>query len=193
MAALFAAGLAFLVGHPKHEAPAPPEPQPMLQNPTPLPVILPSELEKVRRSLSDADPAVRWAAIELLYTLKDPSVLEIIEKTVGEDSDGDIRLKGVQLLRSGGTSLTLPALLKGLRDVETPVRLASLQALGDLGDPAAIPAVTDLLKDTEPEVRVEALHTLGRFQERRKKEFQVLADRLRRDYEAAVRRKREQS
>lgn len=193
MAALFVAGTVFLLSHPKHEAPATPEPQPMLENPAPLPVIQPQELEKVRRSLSDADPSVRWAAIELLYTLKDPSVIELIEKTVESDSDGDIRLKGVQLLRSGGTSLTLPALLKGLKDIEKPVRLASLQAIGDLGDPAAIPAVTDLLKDIEPEVRVEALHTLGRFQERRKKDFQILADRLRRDYEAAVRRKRGQN
>ena len=43
--------------------------------------------------------------------------------------------------------------------------------------------------DMEPEVRVEALHTLGRFQERRKVEFQALADKLRLDYEAALRRK----
>jgi len=67
-------------------------------------------------------------------------------------------------------------------------RIASLQALGDIGDPSVAVWVTALLRDTEPTVRIEALRTLGRFQDKRKAEFKILAEKLRADYEDAVRR-----
>ena len=58
---------------------------------------------------------------------------------------------------------------------------------------SSVPAIVEAAqKDYEPEVRVAALRTLGRFQERRQKEYDALAIRLRRQYEIAVARARAQ-
>jgi HEAT repeat protein len=187
---VFGAALAFLIWDRKHEAQeavAPPPP-PAISIPAPKPVFSEEELRKVRRSLQDADADVRWTAAQLLYNIRDPQAVKLLEGLLAQDPDPELRMKVVRLLRDRDDSARLSVLVASLRDTEKNVRIASLQALGDIGDPSVVTWVTALLKDAEPEVRIEALKTLAKFQEKRKEEFDLLAQKLKRDYEAAVRR-----
>lgn len=172
-------------------APAPTAPAAPVQPEEPLPFLTEAQLKAVRASTKDPDSAVRWSATELLYTLKDPASADILEKVIAGDADAEVRMKAVKLLESGGSSKQLPGLIKALDDADTDVRLASLKAIGAIADPAAAPRVAALLKDPDSDIRSEALRTLGKFQEKRMKDFQDLTDELRRQYEAAVKKARE--
>lgn len=186
---IFLAAGSFLVWdhlHPERPPVAPPPPPAIVQQPGP--VFSEDEIKKVRVSLRDADPDVRWAAIQLLFNIRDPQLGPSLERMLAEDPDPEVRMKVVSLFKGREDLSRLGALVRGLGDVDPMVRTASLQALGDIGDPSVAVWVTALLKDVEPSVRIEALRTLGRFQDKRKAEFKALADKLRDDYEEAVRR-----
>lgn len=184
----FGAGafLVFDLRRGERQPPAPPPPPAIMQEPGP--VFSDSEIKKVRMSLQDADPSVRWAAAQLLFNIRDPQLGPILEKMLGEDPDPEVRMKVVGLFKGREDLSRLGALVRGLADTDPQVRMASLKALGDIGDPSVAVWVTALLKDAEPDVRIEALRTLGRFQDKRKADFKLLADKLRADYEEAVRR-----
>jgi len=186
---IFLGAGAFLVYdhlHPEKPPEAPPPPPAIAQQAGP--VFAEDEIKKVRLSLQDADPSVRWAAIQLLFNIRDPQLGPILEKMLAEDPDPEVRMKVVGLFKGREDLSRLGALVRGLADTDPSVRIASLQALGDIGDPSVAVWVTALLKDAEPDVRIEALKTLGRFQDKRKADFKALADKLRADYEEAVRR-----
>lgn len=185
---IFLGAASFLVWdhlNPAREVLAPAPPPPILQ--IPGPVFAEEEIKKVRMSLQDADPTVRWAAIQLLFNIRDPQLGPSLERMLTEDPDPEVRMKVVSLFKGREDVSRLGALVRGLNDTDSMVRIASLQALGDIGDPSVATWVTALLKDAEPDVRIEALRTLGRFQDKRKAEFKLLADKLRADYEEAVR------
>ncbi len=171
---------------PERPAPAPPPPPAMAQ--APGPVFSEDEIKKVRMSLQDADPAVRWTAIQLLFNIRDPQLGPSLEKMLTDDPDPEVRMKVVGMFRGQENLSRLGALVRSLNDSDPQVRIASLQALGDIGDPSVAVWVTALLKDAEPNVRIEALKTLGRFQDKRKAEFKELSEKLRADYEDAIRR-----
>jgi HEAT repeat protein len=111
----------------------------------------------MRASLQDADPEVRWAAVQLLFNIRDPQVGPLVERMLSEDPDPELRVKIISLYKGREETARLGPLVRGLQDVDMSVRLASLR-------------------------------TLGRFQDKRKEEFKALAEKLRTDYEEAVRR-----
>lgn len=190
MLAVFLSAAGFLVWdrlNPPAPPPAPPPPPPMSAADS-APVFSEAEIQKMRGSLQDADPEVRWAAVQLLFNIRDPQVGPLVERMLTEDPDPEVRVKIISLYKGREESSRLGPLVRGLQDVDMTVRLASLKALGDIGDPSVTVWVVALLRDVEPEVRIEALRTLGRFQDRRKAEFKALAEKLRLDYEEAVRR-----
>jgi HEAT repeat protein len=191
---VFGGALAFLIWERKHaqEQEVAPPPPPAIEIPAPKPVFSEAELRKVRRSLEDADAEVRWTAAQVLYNIRDPQAVKLLEHLLANDPDPDLRMKVVRLLRDREDSARLAALVGSLRDTEKSVRIASLQALGDIGDPSVVTWVTALLKDAEPDVRIEALKTIAKFQEKRKAEFDALAAKLKKDYEEAVRRSQQQ-
>lgn len=172
------------------------EPQPKAASPAeaapaapPQPLLTVEDLKKVKRAMRQAgDPEVRWTALQLLWSFKDPDAFRLMTKAVTQDPDPQLRAKAIKLLSATPDPERVPGLVKALSDSEKDVRLAAVRALGEHGDPATAPWVVEALKDTDPEVKAEALRTLGRFHERRKKEFQELSDRLRHEHEAAVKR-----
>lgn len=172
-------------------APAPnPIPSPTVEHlQEAAPVFSPTEIDNIRQSLLDSDAGVRWAAIELLYNIRDPQLSILLERLISEDPDTEMRIKIVGLMKGREELVRLGGLVKGLRDIDQGVRIASLKALGDIGDPSVSLWVAALLKDTEPEVRVAALRTLGRFHEKRKAQFKALVEKLKQDYENAQRRR----
>lgn len=168
--------------------PLPAEPPAAMAPKDPGPAFSEAEVAKVRQSLTDPDPAVRWAAVQLLYSARDPKLGPLLDKMIADDPDPEVRIKIVGLMKGREDLMRLGGLVKGLQDFDKNVRIASLNALGDIGDPSVVTWVTALLKDPEPDVRIAALQTLGRFQDKRKEEFRALADKLRKDYEEALRR-----
>ena len=190
MLVVFALAAGFLVWDrtARQEVEVAPPPPPIVEIPEPKPVFSEVELAKVRLSLQDADSEVRWTAAQVLYNIRDPQAVKQLERLLAEDPDPELRMKVVRLLRDRDDSARLSALVSSLRDTDMAVRIAALEALGDIGDASVVTWVTALLKDAEPSVRIAALKTLGRFQEKRKAEFQALAEKLKKDYEEAVRR-----
>ena len=152
-----------------------------------------AEIGKIRANTINNDPAVRWSAMEFLYTMRDPAAVAIVQKAVSDDPNPEIRIKAIRLLKDQGDVITMQKFVGQLKDGDTEVRLAALKALGDLGHPAAVPYITECLKDYEPDVRTEALRTLGRIEDKRKNEFNIMAAKLRQDYEEAVKRSREEA
>lgn len=178
------------------DAPAavPPAPPALSSLPAPDSFLAVAEIKRIRGSVSDPDPGVRWAALEFLFNVRDPEAVDRLSKAVAEDPDPALRLKGIELLKraSAVPILKLQGLIKALSDVDPSIRIASLKAIGDVGDAHAAPWVADALKDYDPDVRTQALHTLGQFQDKRKEEFKALAEQLKAQYETAVRKSQEQ-
>ncbi len=164
-------------------------PPPAIAQSDPGPVFSEAELKRIRMSIVDGDPGVRWSAAQLLFSIHDPQLGPILDKMIAEDPDPNVRIKVIGLMKGREALLRLGGLVRALGDTDKGVRLQALKALGDIGDPSVAGWVTALLKDPEPDVRIAALQTLGRFQDKRKQEFRELADKLKRDYEAALRRK----
>jgi HEAT repeat protein len=175
--------------------PPPPPPLESVAKPVkaPRPFLAAEQIIKIRASAQHFDPGVRWTALELLYRLGDPQAIHLLSKAVVSDPDNDVRLKAVRLLSGSLGAAPVHTLVRGLKDFDKDIRMASLEGLAVLGDPAAIPWIMETAqKDYEPEVRAAALRTIGRFQDKRQKEFEALALRLRQQYEAAVERSRRQ-
>jgi HEAT repeat protein len=180
--------LAYSYLHPSQPPPLPAPPPTAVAPRDPGPAFSESEISKVRQSLQDADPAVRLAAVQLLYSIRDPQIGTLLERMIAEDPDAEVRIKIVGLMKGRDEMVRLGGLVKGLSDIDKSVRIASLNALGDIGDPSVVTWVTAALRDPEPDVKIAALQTLGRFQDKRKADFEALAEKLKRDYEEALRR-----
>jgi hypothetical protein len=170
-----------------------PEPEPLPPPPPVMaaePAMVFSEVDaqRIRLSLQDPDPGVRWSAAQLLYSIRDPQLGPLLDKMIAEDPDPDVRMKVVGMMKNREDVMRLGGLVRALGDTDKGVRLQALSSLGDIGDPSVATWVTALLKDPEVEVRVAALQTLGKFQDKRKKEFHALAQKLKSDYEEALRR-----
>src|SRR3989338_876161 len=171
--------------------PAKQTPPPALERTEPAPFLSLGEIKRLRVVAKDPDPNVRWATMELLFMVKDPESIGILQKAVINDPDRDLRIKSIQLLEKKNDLLALAGLIRGILDIDKDVRLAALKSAGAIGDPAATPWVMEALKDIEPEVRGEALLTLGQFQDKRKTQYAEVIARLRAQYEAEVKRQKE--
>ena len=80
--------------------PQPPAPPPMADpSKDAISVFSEREIIKVRQSLQDADPDVRWAAAQLLSIVRDPQLGALLEKLIAEDSDTGLRVKVVGLMK----------------------------------------------------------------------------------------------
>jgi len=169
------------------EPPKPPPPVPAaVAKDEPAPLLSVEDLARVKKSAADPDTNVRWSALQLLFAFHDPDAVALLEKAIAEDPDQELRLKAIRLLSSAKDVDKVPGLVRGLKDTDREVRLASLKALGDVADPAATPWVVEALKDPDSDIKVAALDTLGKFQDKRKKDFKALADKLRKQYEDAI-------
>ncbi|HAM35636.1 MAG TPA: hypothetical protein DEB40_03635 [Elusimicrobia bacterium] len=173
----------------RQKQPPPPPPAPSLDLPV-SPVLTMEQIHQVRASAKDVDAQVRWAAISLLITIKDPEIIELMDKIMAEDPDMEIRRKSAEAMRRVENISVLPPLIRGLGDPEKDVQISCLRAMAEVGDPAAIPWITEELKAVEPEVKIEALRALGHFQDQRRREFAALAEKLQSDYDRAFKRSR---
>lgn len=185
---------------PVPKAALPPKP-PILEetHPVPAPILGPDEIRRVHDAALDTDSNVRWAAIELMYRVHDPQVIPILQNTLKMDTDSTMRRKALNLIQqaaekeTGKKSAAEKDLLVALDDSEKEIRMMALMGLGATGDIRVIPKVTEALNDTDPQVRLQALHTLSQLQEQRNVAFMNLNQKLKLDYEQAVKRAEERA
>lgn len=197
MVCVLAAGAFYLFRARSETKPEIPPPPPILQSPNPAPVLNEAEIQKIRDAARDVDPNVRWAAIELMYRMRDPQVIPILENTLSLDTEPAMRKKALTLLReaaekqSGAKPEVVKDLIAALKDTDRDIRITALLALSETGDARVVGQIAGMLDDSEAEVRLQALHTLSRMHEARAAAYQRLSEQLKTDYEAAVRRAQE--
>ncbi len=114
-------------------------------------------------ALSDEDPRVRLAIIDLLGESSEP---EAIPALVGalRDPEWRVRWQAAEALGKLRNSAAVPDLIEMLADSNKDVRIAVAYALGRIKEPAAIEGLIKLLHDREWRVRwgaAEALWEMG--------------------------------
>jgi len=185
----------YYIYHVKHRPAAPveePLPPPPALDKEPPPILTDTDIGKVRLATQDADPQVRWAAIEFLHRVRDPMAFEMLEKTLAIDTEQVVRRKALDILKGSGKPDVTKDIVKALDDSEKDIRLAALVALGEIGDPKTAPYIVKALTDSEPDVRMQALHTLGLIQAKTDASHKQMQDELRAQYEELVRKKTEE-
>jgi HEAT repeat protein len=86
--------------------------------------------------------------------------------TLLADEDFEVRLKGIQCLRSIGNPAVAQALVGRLADSDSDVRLAAAQALGAIRNPEALEPLVLSLADEERAVRHAAAAALEQIDPR---------------------------
>jgi HEAT repeat protein len=172
----------------RHEQ-LPPLPPPPALGKEPSPILSPNEVEKIRLATKDADPQVRWAAIELLHRVRDPKAFEILETAMSIDTEQEVRHKALDILKESGKADVSSDLIKAMNDTEPEIRMAALTALGELGDPKTAPYIVKALMDVEPNIRMQALHTLGLIEAKQQAKHQQMQEELKRQYEEMLRQR----
>ncbi len=167
-------------------APPPPPPEPPIIEVEPPQVISDAELARIRQATKDSDPQVRWAAIQLLYQVKDPRAMKIIEETLAADTEPSMRRNALDIVKQANRPESAQTLVKALMDSEKEIRMAALSALGDVGDPAVAPAIAGCLHDVESEVRTAALGALAAIQKKAVDAHRISMEERKRQYEEAL-------
>jgi len=170
--------------------PAPPPPPILAENPPP--VLSEAELHRIRQATMDADPQVRWAAVELLYRVKDPLAFQILEKTLRIDTEPNVRKNALNILKDIDRDEVPEDLIKALLDTEKDIRISALLALGEVGNPQTTLDVVKALRDVDPEVRMQALHAIGRIQTKVESDHLERQAKAKQEWEEAVRRAHEE-
>ncbi|HXU81993.1 MAG TPA: HEAT repeat domain-containing protein, partial [Polyangia bacterium] len=121
-----------------------------------LPAAARSALE---RALSDADPAVKLTALEVLAD-KDPRPSLAAVAGALEDSAAPVRLQAIRLLADARDPRAALALLGHTGDADRGVRREAIAALGALGDERVVPALLRLVDGPMDDLRRAAIAAL---------------------------------
>jgi hypothetical protein len=113
---------------------------------------------------SDAEPAVREAAVFALGQIADPAVKGIVVRAL-TDKVADVRASAAFALGMLANKSAAEALSDALDDAEPSVRGASAVALGLLHDEEAVDELVDLLNDDSFDVRYDTVWALGQIGE----------------------------
>ena len=163
------------------EAPAareqdPPAP-PITPSPSPTPI--PSQARERSSSeantaavnalvatVTDANPAVRLAAVQSLGQLEDPRAIAALAKALKEDTDARVREAAAHSLGEIDDARAVPHLLEALKTEKAAnVKTQIVYALKEIDDPQAVPAIMALAKDPSVQVRRVVADALGELED----------------------------
>ncbi|HEU4995684.1 MAG TPA: M56 family metallopeptidase [Gemmatimonadaceae bacterium] len=117
-------------------------------------------------TLSDANGAVRLAAVKSLGQLGDPRAIAALAKALREDSDARVREAAAYALGEIDDSRAVAPLLEALKNERVgAVKEKIVRALGEIDDPSAVPGIIGVLKDASIPVRRAAVWALGELEE----------------------------
>lgn len=146
-------------------------------------------LAKVRSTVMDSDPRVRWEAAKFLLSVKDPQAESILFRMLRSDDDAAIRRDSVTALAGLGGPSAAARIIPALKDSDANVRMTALASLGRIGDPSAAPAISESLRDPDDRVRLTALKTLNDLEKKRAQEVRKIEDARKRYLEEQERRR----
>jgi len=125
-------------------------------------------------ALTKSSVMVRFAGLEALEKLGDPSAFEAVQRLF-KDTASNIRAAAVVTAVSCGGQRAVPLVVGMLRDASWEVRLEAVKALGRLGDATAAEGLCRALQDSDHDVRESAALALGRLGDARTIQPLVLA------------------
>lgn len=120
-------------------------------------------LTRLRRELTDADPARRREVVQLLASYPAAEVRDALLQAL-EDPDAGVRAQAADAAGRVRLREAVPRLLDWLDDPNADVRAAAARALGQIGEQRAIQSLVRVLGDSNAEVRragVAALASIG--------------------------------
>src|SRR5690606_171978 len=105
-------------------------------------------IERLTAGLGDADHMVRWALVEALAWIKDPSTSPHLLNMLQDDS-WTVRTAVIRALLEIGDPAITSVLVGSLDDEHPMVRETAAEVLGRLREPSAVPALVWKLNDEE--------------------------------------------
>ena len=144
-----------------------------LQQPAPTAAALPASEQSsggavtaLIETLSDANPAVRVAAVTSLGRLGDPRAIAALAKAMREDPDPRVREAAAYALGGIDDSRAVAPLLEALKSEKaSSVREKIVHSLGEIKDPIAVSGISAVVKDPSAAVRREAVWALGELED----------------------------
>ncbi|MBI4057484.1 MAG: HEAT repeat domain-containing protein [Elusimicrobia bacterium] len=181
MVTIFILGVWYLVNK-NHEPVAPavsqnPTQQQILSGPQPALRLTPETQETLKKISKDPEPKVRWAAMEIIYRLKDPQAILTIHQALPNETDPWVRKNIYQMFAESKDRNAMPLLLKGLKDYDKEVRIAAINAIGALEDPSVVPLLNEVLKDFDPDIKLETIKTIDNLRKIAEKQQHEIAER----------------
>ena len=114
--------------------------------------------------LTDEDPAVRLAVLDMMKDYRDGKSLKALEEVVETDPDPTAKTAAAKILVAAGKSgYRKYLLLEKLRSSNPRVVIPAAQELIQLGDARLAPALADLVWSSEAEIRQVGVQALRHF------------------------------
>lgn len=118
---------------------------------------------RIRACLKDESPAVRFAALLALGTMRDRESIEIY-RSCAEDNDRIVRIAAIFAMhRAGDTSRTTELSSLLFSDPDQQVRANAAMIIGLLGDPKAIKVLSVAQKDKSEMVRLQCVKSMSQL------------------------------
>ncbi len=117
-------------------------------------------IETLKKLVNDTNENVRFAAIELLWQLKDKDISKIIKNAFETETEANIKIKLIDMLSKEKSKLSLHLIAHGLKNYDKDVRLKACEVMGDFIDKQTIDLLTPALKDYDEDVRKKALESV---------------------------------
>lgn len=127
-------------------------------------------LNKVVDRLNDNDAQVRKAAIEILVSLRDTSILDHVPSLLRDESDA-VKSAAILAVRSLGSAVHADELVEAAKGEKDPELFISMTRTAiDLGNPGAIPVLAEFVSQggffSDEAYSIVASHLEARFEKR---------------------------
>jgi len=120
-------------------------------------------IDILKHLTSDGDQNVRFAALELLWQLKDKDIDKIVKKSFEMETETEIKIKIIDMLSREKSKLSLKLISYALNNYDDKVRVKACEVLGDFVDKQTIDILTPSLKDYNEEVKLAALRSIDKI------------------------------
>lgn len=121
--------------------------------------------EELLLLVADEDQGLKPAAMDCLLSMEFAAIYPVLESAVRNDDNADLRNSAMEVLVQFG-KLSVPRLVKLLRDTNEEIRNFAAVMLGDIGNREAVGALIQALGDKDVNVSHGAAEALGKIGDR---------------------------
>lgn len=119
------------------------------------------ETLNIMRSLTmDTNPEVRFAAIELLWQMKDKESPAMIKNMFETDIDAEVKQNLVKMLEKDKSRISLSLLASALKDYDKKTKIRAIEAIGKFANKEAISILSITLTDYDEEVKIKTIKAI---------------------------------